>query len=463
MKTKISQEITKDNDALDRLREIKALSSLLKNVETPTVLAINSGWGTGKTTFIKLWEEKLKSDTEIETIYFNAWENDFAPDPLIAFLSEMNKFFIKDSDNEAWKKAKSAGVYLAKKIIPSVVKAGTAGLVDTFDILNGTPLDSEIQTIAKGLSQDAINSYTASKNLIKIFKDNLEKAVSEKRLVIFVDELDRCRPTYAIELLERIKHIFDIENLIFVLSLDKEQLSHSIKAVYGQDFDATGYLRRFIDIEYRLKEPSSESIVSYVDYLLHKQFKFEKNEISGAGELQKKSNKVLAFFIKYYRDKGLSFSLREINQIVERLNLVKHLCGEDSHVVYEDYFAYLIVPLIIIRERNYDIYSNYINPINTPEKILEHIDSSIPNFVKYDIYDLSYSSNDKYNYVDISAYLIYAKFKKSKVEEWYSELQKKENADVYERVAYLKSKFRLIKLEPLINKIELSEQFNLDN
>lgn len=67
--------------------------------------------------------------------------------------------------------------------------------------------------------------------------------------MFFIDELDRCRPTFAIELLERIKHLFDIQNIVFVLSIDKEQLEASTAAAYGSAINAPEYLRRFIDLE----------------------------------------------------------------------------------------------------------------------------------------------------------------------------------------------------------------------
>ena len=82
----------------------------------------------------------------------------------------------------------------------------------------------------------------------------------EKTVIIFVDELDRCRPSYAIELLERIKHLFNIGGLVFVLALDREQLGHSIKAVYGNGIDSDGYLRRFVDFEYQLKNPEKKKL-----------------------------------------------------------------------------------------------------------------------------------------------------------------------------------------------------------
>ncbi len=67
------------------------------------------------------------------------------------------------------------------------------------------------------------------------------------RLVIFIDELDRCKPTYAIKLLEQIKHYMMDDRITFVFSVNLEQLQHTIKCYYGADFDASRYLDRFFD------------------------------------------------------------------------------------------------------------------------------------------------------------------------------------------------------------------------
>lgn len=83
-----------------------------------------------------------------------------------------------------------------------------------------------------------------------------------KPLVIFVDELDRCRPDYAVELLERIKHLFAVENLLVVLSVDTQKLGHAASQVIGfSPEDTDGYLRRFIDLDYRLPTPNLDKLI----------------------------------------------------------------------------------------------------------------------------------------------------------------------------------------------------------
>lgn len=97
-------------------------------------------------------------------------------------------------------------------------------------------------------------------------------------LIIFVDELDRCRPDFAIEVLERIKHVFNVENIIFILGIDKEALSNSVKSIYGENTKINGYLSRFIDLEVNL-EPSKFEDVQYIKYLFEDE-RYKFNEIS---------------------------------------------------------------------------------------------------------------------------------------------------------------------------------------
>ena len=94
---------------------------------------------------------------------------------------------------------------------------------------------------------------------------NQEFSKSKKPLIIIIDELDRCRPSYAVELLEVAKHIFAVDHIVFVLAVNRSQLSHSVKALYGNDFDAYGYLKRFFDVDFRLPDPSREK---FIDKLL---------------------------------------------------------------------------------------------------------------------------------------------------------------------------------------------------
>lgn len=105
---------------------------------------------------------------------------------------------------------------------------------------------------------DILSAVKTEEDIKECVRDVFNDIIVEKaeKLVIFIDELDRCKPSFAIEMLERIKHYFDDERIIFVVSLNKEQLIHTISNYYGSEFDAARYLNRFFDISVNLPEIS---------------------------------------------------------------------------------------------------------------------------------------------------------------------------------------------------------------
>src|SRR5690606_34703090 len=114
-----------------------------------------------------------------------------------------------------------------------------------------------------------IQDYLARKENIKEFHKKLEEYIAEnsigKPIVFIIDELDRCRPDYAVSVLENIKHLFSVKGIVFVLSIDKEQLGHAVCGVYGSEkMDSNEYLRRFIDVEYSLPAPELKNYLAYL-------------------------------------------------------------------------------------------------------------------------------------------------------------------------------------------------------
>src|SRR5207244_5920704 len=128
----------------------------------------------------------------------------------------------------------------------------------------------DLAKLAEEVAKQQIEKYQADKKTIGHFRQELSELVTvlrkksggaSKPIIFVVDELDRCRPPYAIELLEKIKHLFLVDGLVFVLAIDRQQLGESVKCLYGEGLDADNYLRRFIDLEYRLPAPKLEQFV----------------------------------------------------------------------------------------------------------------------------------------------------------------------------------------------------------
>ncbi|MGB9669939.1 MAG: KAP family P-loop NTPase fold protein [Halothiobacillaceae bacterium] len=267
-----------EGDLMDRHVTASTLQNYLDGNDDVRVLNINAPWGTGKTWFIKRWHDEMQKTRP--TVYFNAWKNDHINDPFIAVVSaitEQAKSQMNTSEkiNEAVKqlgrKAGSALISAAPALLNTIIKH---------------KLGVDIEKFIEGANAEAIGEATehAVEALISSNKQALEevenfraelarlaKALSidvaeqtgspEAPLYIFIDELDRCRPTYSIELLERIKHFFDVDNCKFVIASDTGQLCHSIGVVYGAGFESRRYLYRFFDSEYGLENQDIESLV----------------------------------------------------------------------------------------------------------------------------------------------------------------------------------------------------------
>lgn len=255
------------NDALERRSTVEFLVALIERAGGPFVLALDSPWGTGKTTLIRMLEAELKRQ-EFSCIYFNAWQVDYVTDPLVALVSSIDRLELGSGSaavtfKEHLMKARRVTSLVAKRTAVAAAKALTVGVLN---------LDDEMEAVVAEFAGDSVNdiveAFQKEGALLEKFRAELEKAVEQlpalgkkSTLVFFVDEIDRCRPTFSIELLERIKHLFDVPNILFVLSLDKAQLEASIAAVYGQDINAPEYLRRFIDLEYAVPTIKTKKFV----------------------------------------------------------------------------------------------------------------------------------------------------------------------------------------------------------
>ncbi|MER0108365.1 P-loop NTPase fold protein [Aeromonas dhakensis] len=254
-------------DRLDRARYAEFMTNYLatEGKQRNYVLNLNAEWGAGKTWFIKRWYMELKQ--HYPTVYIDAWQQDFSDDPLLTVISSI----IEQLKEEAGSRQLSP--YLSTKLA-SLLKA-TAPIVTKalFKKVSGINID-EVQEVitaddagklVESLFQDTRKKTEAVQLLKHEIKQWVEAIIGNKKkqspAFILIDELDRCRPSYAVEMLETIKHIFDIPGVVFVLATDTEQLQHAIKVIYGEGFDASAYLRRFFRRQFSLKEISKASFI----------------------------------------------------------------------------------------------------------------------------------------------------------------------------------------------------------
>lgn len=278
-------------DYLKRSGEAKYLTKYLaaryhvKKSEEGFVLAVNGEWGLGKSFMIERWNKELEHAGH-PVVMFNSWENDFTPEPLVAFVAELNSALSKQFDRlpiaeelrKSWlKKAKAVLVPTLKVVGMAALKRGAGvGIDEITNLYNGSETnvgdaneeDSSFDTkeIAEKLAKavdDELKSHSNVKSAIIDFKSRLGSLVKylegqsqvQLPIFVFIDELDRCRPDYAIKLLEGIKHLFGVPGIHFIVATNLSELAHSVRAVYGEKFSAERYLKRFFDMEYSLPEP----------------------------------------------------------------------------------------------------------------------------------------------------------------------------------------------------------------
>lgn len=354
------------NDKLNRRPEIEPLTNLVMNVKDPLVLALDASWGTGKTSFVHLWQAHLKQQGK-HSFVINAWETDFSEDPLVVMLSQLKKW-ANESTNTNLKTMAEKAQKIALPLLQETVKAGLK-----FATFGALDLEAAQEKVLADLSESyankAFEQFEKSQSALDEFKALLSTLHAEldSNLVIFVDELDRCRPSYALEVLERIKHLFAIPGIVFVLSVDKKQLANSIKAVYGQDFDSTAYLNRFIDLSYT---PKNEKYESYYDTLL-KDAVFVEFEKARAGfhEIREEFSSVKRLFkslcIKF------NLSLRDANQIILDLKLSVLSTEERAYL-----FPHLLLVLIFMKRHKPELYDAYFKSSDAIAEIVSLLKSA---------------------------------------------------------------------------------------
>ncbi|MCJ7645364.1 KAP family NTPase [bacterium] len=274
------------NDKLAREPFAESLLSLITNVEDNLVISLDAPWGDGKTTFVKMWRGFLKAKG-VKSLYFDAFANDSFEDPFMALVGNIDllierEFSDKPTTMQKLKEFKGKAVKVGTRLLSWGAKVGVKAV--TLNVIKDRDIE-QLKEIAEDIASDAgetaskfiedkMNSYKEVLNATEEFRKKLSELAEEvytenqKPLVFIIDELDRCKPTYALELIEKVKHLFSVKHIVFVLVMHTKQLEESVKCVYGQNIEARTYLQKFINIEYKLpKENVMRVPISENDYV----------------------------------------------------------------------------------------------------------------------------------------------------------------------------------------------------
>ncbi|HEM6844647.1 TPA: hypothetical protein U2I45_001257 [Providencia rettgeri] len=305
-----------ENDIFLRKNLSVQLENIIRKSEDESlVIALDDDWGNGKTTFLKMWEGEIIKNNEFQVVYFDAFQNDFQSDPFIALSSNIYKLVKDISLQKRYLEAtKKVGSILLKASAKIGISALTLGLLKSTEIeeLKDNVSDSLSSPIEQFI-EDKIKSIEQEQETIEHFKLILSEIAADKKLIFIIDELDRARPNYSLELLERIKHIFNTRNIYFILATNKQQHLSIIQKTYG-NIDANTYLCKFIHFWFKLPKT-----VNYMnnEHVIDKYANHVNNKLAGNAQHYKTSIDNLKVLLKIN-----NCSLRDLERCFSLLMLV---------------------------------------------------------------------------------------------------------------------------------------------
>ena len=326
-------------DQLQRSSDVKNFLAMVDTIDYNAFISIDAAWGDGKTFFVRQVEMTMKYHTkkvfkkEItekeETafqsnktlgnlelqhtylpIYFDAWLYDNHVDALMALLmvaiKQSNKFINITLSND--KMGKMAAV---------------------LDSIQFWKCNNWSNSLEKFKGKNILEEAFLLEDIRQMVKEGFNDIITEEsqKMVIFIDELDRCRPTFAVEILESIKHYFDDERIVFVMSVNKSQLIHTVSKYYGNNFNSNLYLNKFFDINIQLPKADTSAYFDFMGLSNYESYVMKKF----ANELQN------------YYDLSLRDTTRYFQKIVAIQERYRETIGTDTWKV-----IMIFIPVICI-------------------------------------------------------------------------------------------------------------------
>ncbi len=348
---------TKETDILNRqgyVDQIKNILSTLSQNKKNCSFALDGEWGSGKSFVLNMLEEQIKDDYLI--IRYNAWENDFYEEPLIAilytFANKLNDLKRNNKTLDILTKkllSKIAKRFLSivgkiskTKIGVDVVELGRKGVEKAKEIANKEKIDI------------SFNQNANLQAIIKQISSGLKELAENCPIVVLVDELDRCLPEYAIKVLERLHHVFnDVDNLQVILSIDKGQLSNAVAKIYN-----------LANIDKHKSQNDKRTYFEYINSYYKKFFSFEIYLNEGNLNEEKFHEKIAEYEslftsnsiinendVKDYLEMIFNdFTIREKINIIEKANLIHNLIVTDNANLDISYM-YMEILLVVKQEQ----------------------------------------------------------------------------------------------------------------
>lgn len=315
------------NDQLSREESVKSLCRVIENAAGPLVVSVEGAYGTGKSAFLRMCAAHLKKP-EAHTVEFNAWQQGHTGRPLIDLVAALTAAL---DDEDSWDSVKET----AKQIGWRAAAILSKGLIARNESADASAFDDWLDIECN----------------VSKFKASLcaQIDVLKGKLVVFVDELDRCEPTYALDLLNKARHLFDVPNVVIVFGVNRAELGHAVETHYGADCDVDGYLRCFVDLSVQLRQPTYEEWATYISHICVSLAE------SSSSELQDASHVIRGLLILVANNCG--GRLRDVEQVVRHANLAL------PSRRYQQVWPVWVVCLLTLRYVDRDSYEKYVKDL----------------------------------------------------------------------------------------------------
>ena len=339
-------------------------------------MLIDAMWGNGKTTFLRMWIQRARNDGKVVALV-NAWEGDYRGNPLeyiaTVLAQELERAIPQNAFSRSLNRIRQSWSALSN-FFARVVTVGTAA---TSSMDGGAAwttavafreLVLSLRNLKLGHEADARRLNSVRKKLQRAARTlrNRRNGQLPTRFVIVIDELDRCRPDYAVQFMETIKHVFEVEHVTFVVAAYSKELAHAMSGVYGPEFDGEGYLERFFDIQLQLPDGTREHFVTTVikDARLSGQFGSDlpgdEFDSSITGE------KLVAHVLQLS-----TLSLREIQKTLNHIKIM--LLFHRSQLAPFVLGALVLVTIRAVARTAYDSLEDQLDAVNASHLFLKEL------------------------------------------------------------------------------------------
>lgn len=327
-----------ENDRLGYKDIGTAFSNLVRSLDTATVISIEAGFGRGKTFFREAWAKQLRSEDQV-VIEIDVQQSDHSGDPVVTLLAALLEALPGDARSRTdalVNTAKKTGAVLTRVALKAVFREGANEILEfrseeleEMDALDGVIRDVGDE-MSKLASQMIVSQMAAEKVRSKEMPEQLNalrkalvKGDADKRVVVIIDELDRCHPDYAIAFLEAMKLTFGQSGFLFCLMANPEYLQSLASHRFGVSDREEPYLDKFVDIRLRL-EPKGDLLRVAAEDIAKE---LPMGEPYGDGE-----EFTLERAVRLAGDLTVAtgFSMRKVKRVLQRVELALRFCPDQA-------------------------------------------------------------------------------------------------------------------------------------